>query len=171
MSWLRCLAYVRNVCAHHGRLWNRELSLRPELLVEWGVPSGAAGRMYGVCLVLHHLLKFINPTFQWKEGLETLMIHYPGVSRAAMRFPDDWNTQSPWVAEAQPTKESVKENTRQFQLLQFPGREAWRVCCSHYRQSEVVKQTYTHADITNYRIKKLQVQLQVTTWKRICSIH
>ena len=28
VSWLHCLAYVRNVCAHHGRLWNRELSLR-----------------------------------------------------------------------------------------------------------------------------------------------
>lgn len=24
-SWIRCLAYVRNVCAHHGRLWNHPL--------------------------------------------------------------------------------------------------------------------------------------------------
>jgi abortive infection bacteriophage resistance protein len=97
VSWLRCLAYVRNVCAHHGRLWNRELSLRPELLAEWNVTTEVGGRMYGVCLVLHHLLKHINPTFEWKEGLEFLMQQYPGVSRAAMRFPENWNTLRPWI--------------------------------------------------------------------------
>lgn len=98
VSWLHCLVYVRNVCAHHGRLWNRELSLKPELLTEWGVSSSVAGRMYGVCLVLHHLLKHINPAFRWKEGLEVLMEQYPGVNRVAMRFPSGWNTQAPWLA-------------------------------------------------------------------------
>jgi abortive infection bacteriophage resistance protein len=28
-SWLSSLSYVRNVCAHHARLWNRELAIRP----------------------------------------------------------------------------------------------------------------------------------------------
>ena len=28
-SWLHSLAYIRNVCAHHSRLWNRELGIRP----------------------------------------------------------------------------------------------------------------------------------------------
>lgn len=97
VSWLRCLAYVRNVCAHHGRLWNRELSLKPELLEEWNVTSDVAGRMYGVCLVLHHLLKYIHPAFQWREGLELLMDQYPGVNRAAMKFPENWKTLSPWI--------------------------------------------------------------------------
>lgn len=70
VSWFRCLAYVRNVCAHHGRLWNRELSLKPELLHKWNVATDVAGRMYGVCLVLRHMLQHINPSSQWKEGLE-----------------------------------------------------------------------------------------------------
>lgn len=30
-TWLHVIAYVRNVCAHHGRLWNRELAIRPEI--------------------------------------------------------------------------------------------------------------------------------------------
>jgi abortive infection bacteriophage resistance protein len=25
----------RNVCAHHSRLWNRELAVKPELPVAW----------------------------------------------------------------------------------------------------------------------------------------
>lgn len=97
VSWLRCLAYVRNICAHHGRLWNRELSIRPELLSEWSASPDAAGRMYGVCLVLHHLLGSIAPSFHWKQGLQTLLDQYPGVSKAAMRFPEDWKTQTPWL--------------------------------------------------------------------------
>src|SRR5216684_984428 len=34
-SWMETLTYIRNICAHHSRLWNRELSLKPELLKEW----------------------------------------------------------------------------------------------------------------------------------------
>jgi abortive infection bacteriophage resistance protein len=98
VSWLRCLAYVRNVCAHHGRLWNRELSLKPELLGEWNVATDVAGRMYGICLVLHHFLEYISPSFRWKEGLELLMDEYPAVSRTAMRFPQNWNTEEPWTS-------------------------------------------------------------------------
>ena len=98
VSWLRCLAYVRNVCAHHGRLWNRELSLRPELLREWNVPTADAGRMYVVCLVLQHLLHYIAPTLQWKEGLMQLLAEFPDVDLDAMNFPRDWKDRSPWVA-------------------------------------------------------------------------
>lgn len=96
VSWIRCLAYVRNICAHHGRLWNRELSLKPELLSEWSVSSLDAGRMYVVCLVLRQLLQHIAPPFQWKEGLILLMSQYLGVDRPAMRFPNDWEQQTPW---------------------------------------------------------------------------
>ncbi len=30
-SWLLSLNYIRNICAHHSRLWNRELSIKPLL--------------------------------------------------------------------------------------------------------------------------------------------
>lgn len=29
-SWLHTLTSVRNICAHHSRLWNRELGIKPE---------------------------------------------------------------------------------------------------------------------------------------------
>jgi abortive infection bacteriophage resistance protein len=31
VSWLHSLTYVRNVCAHHSRLWNRELAIKPAI--------------------------------------------------------------------------------------------------------------------------------------------
>lgn len=30
-SWLRTMNYLRNICAHHGRLWNRQLVIRPSV--------------------------------------------------------------------------------------------------------------------------------------------
>ena len=31
-SWMHSMTYVRNLCAHHSRLWNRTLTLKPQLL-------------------------------------------------------------------------------------------------------------------------------------------
>jgi abortive infection bacteriophage resistance protein len=28
-TWMHIITYLRNICAHHSRLWNRELSIRP----------------------------------------------------------------------------------------------------------------------------------------------
>ena len=28
-SWLHVMSFLRNICAHHARLWNRELEIRP----------------------------------------------------------------------------------------------------------------------------------------------
>lgn len=30
-SWIKTLNVVRNICAHHGRLWSRELGVRPQI--------------------------------------------------------------------------------------------------------------------------------------------
>lgn len=29
ISWMRSISYVRNICAHHSRLWNRKLAIAP----------------------------------------------------------------------------------------------------------------------------------------------
>ncbi|MGE4307572.1 MULTISPECIES: Abi family protein [Bacteroides] len=28
-SWLHSIVYIRNICAHHSRLWNKVLGVRP----------------------------------------------------------------------------------------------------------------------------------------------
>lgn len=30
-DWLHVLTYIRNICAHHSRLWNKKLAIRPNL--------------------------------------------------------------------------------------------------------------------------------------------
>jgi abortive infection bacteriophage resistance protein len=107
VSWLRCLAYIRNICAHHGRLWNRQLSVRPELLAEWDMSSGNPARLYSVCLVLDHLLKRIDRSFRLVENLGLLFGQHPGVNFIAMGFPPGWRERSPWA----PTASGSKQDT------------------------------------------------------------
>ena len=54
-DWLHKLTYVRNVCAHHGRLWNRALSIRPEAVRDpvWNPPiTPRNDRIFFILLVL-----------------------------------------------------------------------------------------------------------------------
>jgi abortive infection bacteriophage resistance protein len=58
-SWIHSLSYVRNVCAHHKRLWNRTLGIKPRFpsrSITWPhlVPDNA--RLYGTLVVLRHML-------------------------------------------------------------------------------------------------------------------
>ena len=52
-SWLHTLVYVRNICAHHARLWNRTLGVRPLM-----PRHRAACNRYTACLfrTCHHSL-------------------------------------------------------------------------------------------------------------------
>lgn len=43
-SWLRVMNYLRNICAHHARLWNRQLVIRPS--TKYRVKD----KMLGLCL-------------------------------------------------------------------------------------------------------------------------
>jgi abortive infection bacteriophage resistance protein len=63
-SWVRALTFVRNVCAHHARLWNRPLIDQPKLSMVGeiavldhlaSIPYGNK-RVYSACAVIRYLL-------------------------------------------------------------------------------------------------------------------
>lgn len=64
-SWLRCLNYVRNVVAHHSRLWNRNLIDQPKLAKKGEIPAFDAlinniqvtSRIYIVLCILAHFMR------------------------------------------------------------------------------------------------------------------
>ncbi len=98
-SWLHTLTFIRNCCAHHARLWNRELPIAPKLLrdAEWQFPSvlpssqiQPAKRLYSVILLLAFLMKQISPDSQWMNSLLSLFKTYPDVPLKNMGFPDNW---------------------------------------------------------------------------------
>lgn len=95
-SWLLTLNEVRNVCAHHGRLWNRILGNKPRLPYErknpdWHKPVPInTDRMFGVLTILRYMLKIAAPTSNWNSRLLSLFAEFPEIDLSWMGFPLDW---------------------------------------------------------------------------------
>lgn len=89
-SWLESISYVRNICAHYGRLYNAKLSKTPILYKEYTKVGIGNNRIFGVLLCLKHLL--INDThwnlFVDRTGL--LFEKYESVNIGTMGFTDNW---------------------------------------------------------------------------------
>lgn len=71
-QWLRSLNFIRNVSAHHSRLWNinvLELSPIPE---GWPVALSNAKPFFYFCL-MQHLLRVICPNSSWKQRFKNLL--------------------------------------------------------------------------------------------------
>ena len=96
-SWLHTLTAIRNVCAHHNRLWNRELSVKPLLLHSWQASSLGNRRYYVIALVIQSLLSHVAPKAQWKERLKAHFQAHPTTDLTAMEFPANWQTIPPWL--------------------------------------------------------------------------
>jgi abortive infection bacteriophage resistance protein len=96
-SWLHSLAAIRNTCAHHSRLWNRQLAVKPALPTAWAASGIDNSRMYCMALIIQSLLDKISPDSRWKERLKTTFTAYPHVDQRAMHFPTDWKNQAPWA--------------------------------------------------------------------------
>ncbi|RNC63702.1 Abi family protein [Proteiniphilum sp. X52] len=100
-SWLMVLANIRNICCHHGRMWNRELPNIPSELrnptYKWIDDTTTDRRRiyYKICMI-KYLLHTITPNNKLKERLIELSQRYPTVDFRAMDFPIDWHSQKFW---------------------------------------------------------------------------
>lgn len=101
-SWLKTLNQVRNLCAHHARLWNRVFGIKPAIPrpnkhPQWHAPVPITDdRLFGVLTMLHYLLKQVAPNSQWRTRWENLLALYPEVPLANMGFPADWKDSAIW---------------------------------------------------------------------------
>jgi len=100
-DWLHKLTYIRNVCAHHSRLWNRELSLktvRPRDSV-WNAPiTPRNDRIFYVLLMLRYVLKTTSNSDDWHQRCNDLFepITQNDSWRVAMGMPQDWKEHPLW---------------------------------------------------------------------------
>lgn len=99
-SWLHHLTVVRNTCAHHARLWNRELTVRPQ--VPRSKPAAlknqfqiGSHRLYNTLLILLYLMDVVAPASHWRQRLIAL-IDVHAIDVAAMGFPADWRARPIW---------------------------------------------------------------------------
>ena len=101
VHWLHTLTYIRNICAHHSRLWNREFSIRPEKIKEkeWLPPvTPRSDRIFYILLILRYLLKVANSEDGWFHVINRLIEPFTKqiTYRAAMGIPENWQQHPIW---------------------------------------------------------------------------
>ena len=97
-SWLHSLAYLRNLCAHHSRLWNRAFSIPPTIAKKHAkfLHHAQKDRFYALAVVLFELTQVTAPGTGWHERLKSLLAAHPTVPLAAMAFPANWSQEPFW---------------------------------------------------------------------------
>ena len=105
---LHTLTPIRNICAHHGRLWNRRLAMKmpvikrmKDRMVPLDAPSHQAHYLFNYLVVIEHLMHSINPHGTWKKRLLELLATVGEHDLRSMGFPADWQQRTPWQ-EVQP---------------------------------------------------------------------
>ena len=101
-SFLHHLTIVRNHCAHHARIWNREFVFLwrlprkkpPGLYQNFNTKDGR--RIYNTLVMLGSLMDQLGPN-SWKKRLYNLLKEHSDVDPRAMGFPADWLGRPIWI--------------------------------------------------------------------------
>lgn len=100
-SFFHHLSIVRNLCAHHSRLWNRRfvftpmLPKRPAGLSSY-FNSSAPRSLYNTLVIVRYELAIISPASLWEDRLMTLLREHPAVEPKAIGFPENWKDMDIW---------------------------------------------------------------------------
>lgn len=103
ISWMNTLVYLRNICSHHARLWNRLIKKRPEAY-NFGIKTkrwtqdDVSKLYYSVCII-GFILKSILPGNSFKQNLVELFTTNSYVNLTKGRFlgfPKNWQTELSW---------------------------------------------------------------------------
>lgn len=101
VSWLHTLVYVRNICAHHARLWNRILGIRPLMPRRprysfISLPTNGTQRVYFVLAIIRYLLNIIEPSNILPQDIVKLFRNFPTVFPESLGFPENWLQEPLW---------------------------------------------------------------------------
>lgn len=102
-SWMHSLTFVRNVCAHHGRLWDRVITVSPMLPTQT-IDSWVENRSfdqrstYAFLCCAYYLLKSINHNTTFIEKFNHIREKYPIVNIHRMGFPQNWSSEAFWAS-------------------------------------------------------------------------
>jgi len=103
-TWLRSLNYLRNVCAHHSRLWNRNMAVQPKKPGAGEVPvfstawddNHVQARAFLLLCIAQHMLTRINPSSSWWLRVKAHLHTFPdlgsmGLNLWGMGVMDGWD--------------------------------------------------------------------------------
>ena len=107
-SWFHAITHLRNLCAHHCRIWNREYRIVPQILKKprynWIEPKfNINNRTFYYLHILKYFLNIINPSNTFQSKLEALLNTHSNVDIRFLGLPTDkkkqlmdWKSQPLW---------------------------------------------------------------------------
>lgn len=100
-NWMYCFSSVRNICAHHGRLWNRRLTANitfPKSPMYDFVTNLniAPYKLYAAVSCMVYVMNIICPGDTFKEDFLAIMESSPFDERKAVGFPTNWEKDPFW---------------------------------------------------------------------------
>ena len=102
-SWLEAISVLRNIIAHHSRLWNRSLAKqitnpkghRDKWLLN-PLTDNQKKKPYGVVTAMLYLCNAVYPENQIKEKLLSLIDNCPTIPIYKYGFTGDWRKEPIW---------------------------------------------------------------------------
>ena len=95
-NWLHALTYLRNLCAHHARVWNRQFVIKIIVAKKHTGFLKVNDRFYALAVVMYDLMQRIAPGTGWGERLADLLDKHPFADPGAMGFPAAWKQEAFW---------------------------------------------------------------------------
>lgn len=102
-SWLEQLVLIRNVCAHHSRLWNRTFNPASTSFIRTNgnlslLPPGQNERLFGALQLMSHILRKVAPGTTWPLKILDLVnnafLPNPLVSPPSLGIPASWDART-----------------------------------------------------------------------------
>ena len=106
-SWTKSLNLIRNICAHHGRLWNRSIDIKPTFRgTDQNGPFAhivnnrhSQERLYSLLVVMGFMLRCYDPATTWVNRLKAHLTTFPCSNLTSLNsagFPTGWQSEAFW---------------------------------------------------------------------------
>jgi abortive infection bacteriophage resistance protein len=95
-SWMHTVTYLRNLCAHHLRLWHRRFSIMPMVMKGHEEQLMANYTLYAQMAMLHILMSRIADGSKWQQHLSDDLAKHPNADLRIMGFPSNWSKNTFW---------------------------------------------------------------------------
>lgn len=89
-SWIESIAYVRNLCAHYGRLYNAKLPKKPTLYNQYKEAGIDNNRVFGVLLCIKYLVPNDCHWEHFIDELKKIISEHHHVNLMSMGFVQNW---------------------------------------------------------------------------------
>ncbi|KQY27819.1 Abi family protein [Rhizobium sp. Root483D2] len=95
------LTYVRNICAHHGRLWNKQFTVTMTIpnapaSLKLAMNPPATRKLYNTLAILGYLMAVVAPGTDWRKRLIELLDNCALADTTSMGFPENWKQLPAW---------------------------------------------------------------------------